>query len=303
MLKILVVGAGALGGYFGGRLLEAGQDVTFLLRPGRAKQLAQTGLVIKSTFGELKLPNPPHVLSSDLKQAFDLEQTMESFAPAVGPGTSILPLLNGMRHLDQLDARFGADKVLGGMCLISAALDANGAIVHFNDLHNLVFGERAGGTSARVEAIAQCFGKARFQGRASTEIAQEMWEKWVFIAAAAGSTCLMRAAIGDIVSAQGADLPAAIFRECIAIGQQNGFAPRQAVIDRSLGALSAAGSPITASMLKDLERGAPVEADQIIGDMLARSTAPIAPASLLRIAYIHLKSYEARRARMAASPG
>jgi 2-dehydropantoate 2-reductase len=162
-MRYLVVGAGALGGYFGGRLLEAGRDVTFLLRPARAQALARTGLVIKSRFGDATLAAPPFVLKEDLHtpfdvvvvgcKAYDLAETMTSFAPAVGAQTAILPLLNGLGHFDALQQRFGAERVLGGLCMISAALDAVGTVQHFNDFHVLVFGELDGTASARVAEI------------------------------------------------------------------------------------------------------------------------------------------------------
>src|SRR5580693_9251203 len=102
-MRILVVGAGAIGGYFGGRLIEAGRDVTFLVRPRRAAELASAGLVIKSATGNLTVPSPPTVLADELKghfdlillscKAYDLDGAMTSFAPAAGPGTAVLPLL------------------------------------------------------------------------------------------------------------------------------------------------------------------------------------------------------------------
>src|SRR5262245_24342907 len=163
-MRFLVVGAGATGGYFGGRLLEAGRDVTFLVRPARAERLAATGLSIASPAGNVTLRSAPTVLANQLRTAFDvvilsckaydLDGAIESFAPAVGAHTVVLPLLNGMRHLDALDARFGADAVLGGSCFLSAKLDAEGQIVHISDVHRLTFGERGGGWSQRVEAIA-----------------------------------------------------------------------------------------------------------------------------------------------------
>jgi 2-dehydropantoate 2-reductase len=312
-LRFLIVGAGALGGYFGARLIEAGQDVTFLLRPRRAAQLAATGLIVKSRFGDLALPAPPHVLAEDIAapydvvvigcKAYDLAATMASVAPAVGPGTSILPLLNGMQHLDALSARFGAGRVLGGLCLISATLDAQGQVLHLNDLHELTFGERDGTRSDRVQRIEAAFADARCVARASSEIEQEMWEKWVFIAAAAGITCLMRAAIGDIVAAGAADLAAALFDECAAIAALHGHAPRAAAQARGKATLTAAGSPIMASMARDIARGAPTEGDHILGDLLQRgdsaSALPSVAASpsILRIAHAHVKAYEARRAR------
>ncbi|MGZ5205219.1 MAG: ketopantoate reductase family protein [Caldimonas sp.] len=309
-MRYLVVGAGALGGYFGARLLEAGRDVTFLLRPGRAEALARTGLVVKSRFGDLALPPPPFALADAIGstfdvvivacKAYDLADTMSSFAPAVGPGTTILPLLNGMRHLDHLKERFGAGRVLGGLCMISAALDAAGAVQHFNDLHTIVFGELDGTASPRVAEIQADFASTKFDSRASAQIVLEMWEKWVFIAAAAGITCLMRASIGDIVEAGAADLSETLLEECRAIAADSGFAPRAVAIDRCRTMRTTAGSPITASMLKDMERGAPVEADHVIGDLLRRSNrADVQRASLLRVAHAHLKAYEARRARAA----
>ncbi|MCF3947593.1 2-dehydropantoate 2-reductase [Acidiphilium sp. AL] len=310
-MRILVVGAGGTGGYFGGRLLQAGADVTFLVRAGRAASLARNGLVIRSARGDVDLPAPPVVTADALREnfdlillsckAYDLESAMDAFAAAVGPQTAILPLLNGMRHLDALDARFGAAHVLGGQCAISAALGSEGEILHLNDAHTLTFGERDGVRTARAEAIEAVFAKANFDTRHSSVILQEMWEKWIFIATLAGITCLMRAAIGDIVAAGNADLAAALFDECAVIAERNGFPPRAAMIERSRAMLTAAGSPFTASMLRDIERGGRIEADHVVGDLLDRGE-PHRGGALLRIAYAHLKSYEARRTREAVVP-
>jgi 2-dehydropantoate 2-reductase len=312
-MRLLIIGAGALGGYFGGRLLEAKRDVTFLLRPRRAAEMEKTGLIVKSQLGDLSLPPPPHVLAEEIRapfdvvivacKAYDLAGTMESFAPAVGPGTAILPLLNGMRHLDQLSTRFGEQHVLGGQCLISAALDQNGAVLHLNDTHTLAFGERDGSSSSRIDAIAATLSGANFDARASAEILQEMWEKWVFIATGAGITCLMRASVGDIVAAGAADLTTTLFYECAAISTREGFPPSLSSTQRSRATLTKPGSSIMASMLRDVERGAPTEADHIIGDLLRRGDEQTGGNSLLRIAYAHLKAYESRRAREATAPG
>jgi 2-dehydropantoate 2-reductase len=200
-MRILVVGAGAIGGYFGGRLLEAGRDVTFLVRERRAAELAADGLVIKSAFGDFTRPAPPTVLARDVEAPFDvillsckaysLDDAIRSFAPAVGPDTVILPLLNGMRHLDLLDAHFGKTHVLGGQCVIAATLDAEHRVIHLSRNHELSFGERAGALSDRVRAITDAMQGAAFEGRASERILAEMWEKWVFLAAFAAGACLM----------------------------------------------------------------------------------------------------------------
>ena len=231
-------------------------------------------------------------------KAYDLEGAIASFATAVGPQTAILPLLNGLRHLDVLADRFGAERVLGGQCVISATLDADGGIVHLNDLHSLTFGELAGGRSSRVEAIASAMSGARFDARLSEEIRQDMWEKWLFIATAAGITCLMRAAIGDIAAAGAADLVTGLLDECTLIATAEGYTPRQPALERARAAFTAPGSLLTASMLRDIEAGMPTEGDHILGDLLRRAAKPD-DRSLLRIAFAHLKAYEGRRAREA----
>jgi len=309
-MRILVVGAGAIGGYFGGRLLKAGRDVTFLVRPRRAAELGKNGLMIRSKVGDLDLAAPPTIAADKLRgpydlillgcKSYDLEGAMDSFAPAVGPQTAILPLLNGMRHLDMLEKRFGAAAVLGGQCVISASLDPEGRILHLNDTHSLTFGERDGPRSARAEAIEKALSDAGFEARASEAILQEMWEKWVFIASGVGITCLMRAAIGDLVTAGGGDLATAMYDECAAIAARHGFAPRPAAAQRSRAMFTTAGSPFTASMFRDIERRAPIEAHHVVGDLLQRGGEQPASA-LLRVAYVHLKAYEARRTREAAA--
>jgi 2-dehydropantoate 2-reductase len=306
-MRILVVGAGGIGGYFGGRLLAAGRDVTFLVRAKRAAEMTQFGLVISSPHGDLKMSSPPVVAAEGLAEpfdvillsckAYDLDGAMNSFAPAVGPRTAILPLLNGMRHLGLLDARFGAQHILGGVALISTVLEPGGRIVHLSDLHTLSFGERNGGSSERVEEIAAALLGARFDARLSEAIQLEMWEKWVLIATGAGITCLLRGAIGDIVAAGAGHLAMGMLEECCAIAAGQGFPPGDSFRQRGQAAFSSPGSSFTASMFRDIERHAPIEADAIIGDLLERSREEANSHSLLRIALAHLKTYEARRVR------
>ncbi len=281
-------------------------------RPKRAAQIAENGLVIKSRFGDVTLKAPPTVQASELHRdfdlivlsckAYDLDAAIDSFAPAIGPGTAILPLLNGMRHLDLLDERFGAARVLGGQCLISAKLDDRGSILHLNDSHLLTFGEREGNRSPRIDGIAAEIGKAKFELRASSVILLEMWEKWVFLATLAAITCLMRSAIGDIEAAGGARLALDLLEECRSSAASAGFAPRAEFLERSRSTVTAPGSLLTASMLRDIEDGAPIEADHVLGDLVRRGDRVLSPdRSLLRLAYMHLKAYESRRNREKAA--
>jgi 2-dehydropantoate 2-reductase len=312
-MRILVVGAGAIGGYFGGRLLQAGRDVTFLVRQARAEKLAKTGLIIRSQFGDADIPAPPTVTAEKLRapfdlillscKAYDLASAMGSFAPALGATTAILPLLNGMAHIDALAARFGADSVLGGLAVISTTLDGDGRILHLNDIHLMAFGERNGAVSPRIEAIASALSGARFEARLSKNIMQELWEKWVFIASTAGINCLMRAAVGDIVAAGAADQATALLDECCAIASAQGFKPTAPAVARMRGVLTAPGSTFAASMLRDIEHSGRIEDDHIVGDLLRRGGAQQQKYPLLAIANAHLKAYEARRTReQAAAP-
>jgi len=173
-------------------------------------------------------------------------------------------------------------------------------VVHLNDAHFVSFGELGGGMSARVEAIAGTMAGALFEAQASDQILQKMWEKWVFLASLAGSTCLMRASIGDIVQSPGGrDFVLALLQECGRIARQSGYPPGQAFLERSTSNLTAPGSTLTASMLRDIERGAPIESDQIIADLIRRAHPGPDGAgdlALLRLVQTHLRAYEARRA-------
>jgi 2-dehydropantoate 2-reductase len=305
-MRVLVVGAGAIGGYFGGRMLAAGRDVTFLVRPKRATELVDAGLVIKSPNGDVTLRSPPTVQADKLTgkfdvvllscKAFDLDDAIKSFTPAVGPQTAIIPLLNGMRHLDVLDAKFGREHVLGGLCAIAVTLNERREVLQLQPMQSLNFGERDGKLSERARAIADVMESGKFGAVASEHVMQEMWEKWVFLASLAASTCLMRAPVGTILAAPGGkDFILAVLDECSAVAAAEGHAPSGPFFERVRGMLTAEGSQMTASMFRDVKAGAPVESDHVIGDLIARGDAAKVPVPKLRIAYTHLKAYEKQR--------
>ena len=308
-MRVIVLGAGATGGYFGGRLQEAGADVHFLVRPARAEQLGAQGLRIMSPDGDATLK--PALIVSDRAaavsgerfdcallacKAYDLDDAMTALGPYVGPDTMVLPLLNGLRHLDRLDAAFGAGRVLGGLCQISATLDSIGTIQHLGIPPRILFGERAGGLSPRVEALAATMKGAKFEARASDDIMQDMWEKVTLLSAMAAATCLMRASIGSIVSSPGG--PAfmkAMVAETVAIAAAAGHPPRPAFHERLLKVMTDPGSKLAASMLRDIERGGPTEGDHILGDMIARAHAFGIDTPNLERASLNLAVYERRR--------
>ena len=161
-MRLLVAGAGATGGYFGGRLAHAGRDVTFLVRSGRAAQLQASGLEVVSPHGGFTL-TPKLVSAGTIEgpydailvavKAFSLDSVLADLAPAVGPETMILPVLNGMKHVETLTARFGPEAVVGCLCRIPAHVDEQGRVVQLGKFHDLVYGEMSGERSARIEQL------------------------------------------------------------------------------------------------------------------------------------------------------
>ncbi len=307
-MRILVLGAGGIGGYFGGRLVEAGADVTFLVRPRRAAQLAADGLVVQSPHGDFTRhvrTVSAEVLSDDGRydlvlltcKAYDLEPAIAAIAPAIAGGAAVLPMLNGLRHLDRLDAMFGAEPVLGGLCHIAATLTATGEVRHLNKLHALTLGPRRPDQAARVAAFAAVAAPARFELRVSEDPLQDMWEKFVLLATMAGMTCLMRGNVGQIMQADdGAALMGEALAEADAVAAAAGHASRPARLAAARATLTERGSSFAASMLRDVERGGPTEAAHVVGDMLARARAAGQAAPLLRTAWCHLQTYAARQA-------
>src|SRR5579863_2921076 len=270
-MKILVVGAGSVGGYFGARLAQAGRDVTFLVRPERAQQLQQKGLRIKSPHGDFSV-QPKLAISGKLDghydvillsvKAYALEQAISDFAAAVGGGTMILPVLNGMRQIEVLVSRFGPVAVLGGAALIVADVDQERRIVQSADIQQLSYGELAGGISSRIKTLDQTLGSAGFVAQASSNITQAMWEKWVQLASLGAVTCLMRGTIGDIVAVRGGTaLSRELVRECAAIATACGHPPSEGLLEWHTGLMTQAGSALTSSMYRDMRKGTHVEAE------------------------------------------
>jgi 2-dehydropantoate 2-reductase len=305
-MRILVLGAGAVGGYFGGRLAEAGKDVTFLVRGARATALNQHGLKVESALGDFQVPvniatadrvGGPYDLVLLTAKHYDLDAAIEAIRPGVGADTAVLPLLNGLVHLDKLEAAFGPGQVLGGVAYVGAVLLPDGSIRHVNRLSGIAFGERGGGISERTKAIEQLFANTPVSAPANDNILQEMWEKFVMMGAMAGMNCLMRGNIGEIIGTQdGERVMLAALAECRQVAEAAGYPPRPQARQRVETMLTERGSINSASMRQDLEAGRRTEADAIVGDMLRRAAGFRIDTPLLGAAYCHLQVHENRLA-------
>lgn len=306
-MKILILGAGAVGGYWGARLHQAGADVTFLLRAARAAKVKAEGLVVKSPKGDAVVPvkvvtkgseGGPYDVVILACKAYDLDSAMESIAPAVGPNTTVVPMLNGHAHFATLDARFGAARVAGGLARISGMLGPNGEILHSGS-SGVSFGERDGkpARASLLELDAACK-KAGIEGGLHSDINQDLWNKWVMLGSIAAMCSAMRGTIGDIMAAEdGAAIMSEIIEECRRVAVSDGHAPSEQVMSGVRTMLTTKGAKSVASILGDMEKGGQVESKQVVGDMLARARKAGIAAPNLRFAYAHLQSYEARRAR------
>jgi len=310
-MKILVLGAGAVGGYFGGRLAEAGADVTFLLRPKRAELIARDGLRISSRFGDLKLQaksivagqvQPDYDLVMLTAKAYDLASAADAIAPAMAGGRGcVLPLLNGMSHLDVLDKRFGRERVLGGVAYIGSTLAPDGSIRHMSDFNSIAFGPRHAAHDAVCSALVAASARSKAKFERVEAIAQAMWDKWVMLATLAGMSSLMRATVGDIVATgSGEALMRAFLAECESVAKAEGHPTPQALHEGYVAMLTRKGSPATASMMRDIEAGGQAEGDHILGDLLARARKHGLATPVLETATTHLEDYAARKKREAA---
>jgi 2-dehydropantoate 2-reductase len=307
-LKTLILGAGSIGGYVGGRLHQSGADVTFLVRPARNETLQRDGLVIRSTKGDIT-QKVKTVLKGDgggpydvvllTCKAYDLDSAIDAVAPAIGANTTVVPLLNGMRHIDVLSAKFGDAKVVGGLARVGVAMNDKGEILHTSPFAAISFGERTGQPPRPVLVdLDSAIRKSGVDGGLHQNIVQDLWDKWIMLCTLAATCCLMRGTSGDILEAgEGQAIVLETVEECRKVAAAAGCDPGDKGMVTVRSFLTQKGSKFAASMLHDLEKGSMVEADHVVGDMIARAKKAGVATPNLRMAYAHLQVYLARRAR------
>jgi 2-dehydropantoate 2-reductase len=306
-LRILVVGAGAIGGLFGMRLAKAGRDVSFLVRPARAEALRAEGLVLEAPDGKIAL-QPNLLTTAELKQPFDvvllcvkafvLESALADIVAAVGPGTMILPLLNGLAHIERIRARFGAGPLIGGICRAVVQLDDAGHIRQAAAMQQIAYGELDGSVTPRLERLDADFQVPGLQSTLSSHIEQDLWDKWVQLASLGAVTCLLGGTIGEVAAKPyGAQTALAILEECISIAKACGHPSAETYLESNRELIVQVGSAMTSSMYRDKAARQPVEAEQILGDLIRRAAAVGVQAPLLKAAFVALQNYQAGLSR------
>lgn len=303
-MKILVVGAGATGGYFGALLARSGQDVTFLVRPHRATALREHGLRITGPDEDWTLeprlvtadaPGGPYDLVLLSVKSTALEQAIEDIAPAVGPDTAIVPLLNGLAHVEALNARFGAAPVLGGVAKVVTTLGDEGEIVRLAPIAQLTIGEQDGSVSPRVEKILAVLSGAGIDTVLPEDIVASMWHKWVFITTLGAVTSLMRGTVGEVNAVPGGSaLGPAVLAEAAAVAAAAGHPVPEPERKATLDFVTAVGSPMVPSLYRDLTAGRPTEVEHLFGDLVDRARALSVATPLLDLATLHLRVHQER---------
>lgn len=304
-MRILMAGAGATGGYFGARLAQAGQDVTFLVRERRYQQLQARGLVLQTPQGTEKL-QPQLTQANTLTghydliivtvKSFALDQVMDDIAPAVGPDSLIMPILNGMRHIATLQQRFGEDKVIGGLCKINATLGDEGEVIQLTPLHQLLYGALDGNNDARLQRVDAALRDFQVDTLFSDNIMDELWEKWLLLSTLGAVCCLARGNTQQILTSRGGEaLLQGIFAEILSVITAEGYQPRPAVTARIFELLNNPSTPMTSSMYRDLTQGFDIEADQVIGDLLLRAKRNGLSTPLLNAVDVNLQVYLQQR--------
>jgi 2-dehydropantoate 2-reductase len=303
-MKILIVGAGGIGGYYGAKLMLAGADITYLLREKRQVHIQKHGLVVETAKGEITV-HPNTVTAKELTpiydliilapKAFDLGDSLQSIAGASSQGV-ILPFLNGLAHIETLDQHFGKDRVMGGVAHIAATITESGSVKQLTDLHLLTVGTRSPQHEALAKAFYELCKAADFDEIYSDNIEQSLWDKWTFLSTLAGMTTLCNGSIGEIaITPYGDALTKAMYQECCDTAHAHGYSISAAAQAKAIEILTNVKSPMTASMLRDLNGGNRTEHDHILGEMIHKAESKQVPCNLIKMAYTHIELIQRRQ--------
>ena len=296
-MKILIVGAGGIGGFFGGKMQQSGADITYLLRKQRQQLIQDQGLTIETPRGNFTI-YPKTVLADQLEptydliilacKAFDLGDSLKSIAKASSKGV-ILPFLNGFTHLEALDHQFGKERVMGGVAHIAATISESGSVKQLTELGSLTIGPRTPSQVVLSQEFFSLCKKTDFDSFYHENIEQALWDKWVFLATLAGMTTICRGSVGEIAATPyGKDLSKRMFAECCAIASSESHPIAEKTQLGSQEVLTKEGSPFTASMLRDLLAGKKNEHQHILGDLIAFASKQSIDCPLLKIAFTHM---------------
>lgn len=303
-MKLLIVGAGAIGGDVAARMLEDGLDVTLLVREGRKAQLAEHGLVVRSPRGDYS-GHPPMLVAGEAGGPFDLvliackayglADALTQIKPYMRADTALLPFLNGYKHMEDIAAAYPDHPLLGGVARIESTLDASGAIVHLRPYFSFVYGKYERVSDELYARIRSVLGATDVLTE-TADIRRSLWEKYAFISGLAGLTTLFQAPVGDILGVSGGiEWFRRLYGEIAAVIQAAGGSLPEDSADRNAATIASMSPDSTSSMLRDLQSGLPTEAEHFHGYLLGLARVYGVAAPLLEVVYQRLAVYENRR--------
>jgi 2-dehydropantoate 2-reductase len=277
-MKIAIIGAGGVGGFFGARLQQAGADVHFVARGAHLAALRADGLTIESPLGDIHLPrvnatsDPADIGMADIVwlsvKLWDMEAAIRSMRPLMGPDTGIISFQNGVQKDDILREAFGDRAVMGGVAYIATNIDRPGVIKHTGTMQRLIFGEYDGRRSARAQALLDAALRGGINAELSDDVRKAIWEKFVFLVGLSGSTTTMRQTIGPIRSnPRSRRLLSELMRETVAVGRALGVALPADFADQRLAFVDGLPDQMTSSMHHDLKAGKRLEVSWLSGSV------------------------------------
>jgi 2-dehydropantoate 2-reductase len=274
-MRIAVMGSGGVGGYFGGMLAKAGEDVTFLARGAHLAAIQRDGLTVESVAGDFHVrpsatDDPAAVGPVELilfaVKSYDTEAAAERVRPLLGAGTAVLCVQNGVDNEEKLEARLGMDRIIYGVVHVLSTIKRPGVIAQTAGPRTLRFGERDGRSSLRVTRILEVLKQAGINADASPRILVDLWEKFALICAQGGVTALARLDIGAILGCpETARFYQAVMEEIVAVGRAKGVAIPADTVERTMGAVRRLHPGMRSSLAHDLAHGNRLEVDALMG--------------------------------------
>ena len=299
-MRIAMLGAGGIGGYYGGLLARAGHDVAFVARGAHLAALQQAGLRVESVHGDFAIEgieatdDPAQVGIVDLVlvtvKSYDLDQAAEAAHPLLGPETVVLPLLNGLDAADRLADRLGQRLVLAGLTHISSSIASPGLIRQVSPLRRITLGERDGTVSARAERVRDALSASGIEAVLTPDINVALWEKFLFIASISGICCLARQPIGPVMNTRETrELYLDALREIEALARARQVGLASNVVERTLQLTDSFDPQTRPSMLVDLQAGRRLELDALSGTVVRYGQETGVATPLHRVVYAVLK--------------
>ncbi|WP_082235079.1 ketopantoate reductase family protein [Halobacillus massiliensis] len=303
-MKIVILGAGALGAYYGARWQEAGHDVINLVREGRAGQLRENGLKVHSTMGDYEVSelniaeSPDEIEEADLVflsvKGYHLHGTIQWLKSLVQKGAKVLPVLNGVEHLPILQKELGEEAIIGGLAYIIATLDQKGHVVHTSPFHDIVFGPLHSSQQQICEELNLACNQANMNGGQSPNILEDIWNKYMFITAFSGITTATNLPIGEIKSIPETFVIARkLLEEMKELANAHGIHLTEEHVHKAFENLKGLDHEMTSSMHQDRRKGLPLEVEHLHGGALRLAEDHNLALPYIQTIYAMIKPYEA----------